>query len=104
MHSRAMAPNLRPGHRRLEDGRISLRALEDRRTRLLMVGCLRAPVDMVAAMVPELQVDGVETLPVHSGAMGLEHTNSNCFGHTMLSAAGHECPIVKNSSGFVGVL
>jgi len=104
MLSRVMVPNLRPGHRRLEDGRISLRALEDRRTRLAMVRCLKARVDTGAAMAPELPVDGVEILPVDSGAMGLEHTNSSSFDHATLNAANHECPIVNNFSDFVGVL
>jgi len=99
-----MVPNLRPGHRHLEDGRISLRALEGHRTRLVMVRCLRARADTVAAMVPELLVDGVEILPVDSGAMGLGHTSSSSFGHVKLNPTNHECPIISNLSDFVGVL
>lgn len=102
MLSKGMVPNLQPGHRRLEDGRISLRALEDRRTRLVMARCLRARVDTVVAMAPELLVDGVETLPVDSGAMGLEHTNSSSFGRVMLNTASHGCPLVNSFSGFCG--
>jgi len=104
MPSRVMVPNLRPGHRHLEDGRISLRALEGRRIRLVMVRCLKARVDTVAAMAPELLVGGVEILPVDSRAMGLEHTSNSSFSHVTLDAANHECPIISNLSDFVGVL